>query len=469
MKLSQEMRWADFGDERLSARLAALSDALVARPSVSFPQALSPKELEGAYRFFDNRRVSPDQILQPHVEATAQRCREQRRVRVAHDTTEVNYGRSQRRGLGRLRKNGAQGFLCHCSLALGPGEAREPLGVLGSLTWVRDEGPKPKTARRSVRGGNPASEAARWLEQVRLSQSRLPDGTDAVHVMDRESDSYGLLAQMDSEGIRFVVRARHDRVVALPPEHRVAGREKLSDVLSRARVIAEREVTLTRRKGGALPVQRKRHPPREQRVARLAIAAATVQLRRTEYVSPSLPQWLEVHVVRVHEVDPPAGQQPVEWVLLTNQPVATPEQVLTVVDDYRARWMIEEYFKALKSGCLIEERQLEDLHNLLNALATLMPVAWQLLRLRHLARNDPGRPATDVLTTTQIRVLRAVGHEPLGPRPTVRHALLAIARLGGHLAHNGEPGWQVLARGLQQLLLLDVGYQAASSRRKTKK
>jgi hypothetical protein len=463
------MRCADFGDERLSSRLAVLSDALVAAPSVSFPQALCAKQLEGAYRFFDNPRVSPEQILQPHYEATSVRCLEQRLVRVAHDTTDGNYGRSKRRGLGRLRTKGAQGFYCHLSLAVGPGEAREPLGVRGALTWVRDEAPKPKAARRSKKGGNPDSEAQRWIAQARETQGRLLDGTQAVHVMDRESDSYALLSQMDLEGMHFVARSAHDRVVVLPPEHRVDRREKLSDVLARATVVAEREVVLSRRVGGELPVQRKIHPPRDRRMARLAISAARVVLRRTEYVSASLPESLGINVVRVVEVDTPTGHTPVQWILLTNLAIDTPEKILAVVDHYRARWTIEEYFKALKSGCLIEERQLEDLHNLLNALATLIPVACQLLRLRHYARHAPDAAATEVLTPTQIKVLRAVDTKPLATRPTARQAMLAVARLGGHLSHNGEPGWQILGRGLQQLRLLERGWQAATSRRRTGK
>jgi len=258
-------------------------------------------------------------------------------------------------------------------------------------------------------------------------------------------------------------------VLALPPGQRVGRREKISAVLGRSAVLAERQVRLSRRVGRAGVKTRKIHPPREQRTARLAISAEPIELPRTEYVSTALPARLRLNVVRVAEVDAPADAKPVEWVLLTNQPIQTPDQVLAVVDDYRARWMIEEYFKALKSGCLIEERQLEDIHNLLNALATLIPVAWQLLRLRYIARSTPEAAATDVLTPTQLQVLRTVTDRPLGRNPTAGEAMLAVARLGGHLVHNGDPGWQSLGHGLQQLLLLERGWIAATSRRRITK
>jgi hypothetical protein len=157
---------------------------------------------------------------------------------------------------------------------------------------------------------------------------------------------------------------------------------------------------------------------------------------------------------------PPAGEPPVEWFLLTNLPVASVDTLEYVVDVYRARWVIEEYFKALKTGCQYEKRQLESAHALLNALAVLVPVAWRLLLLRHLARDDAARPATDALTSAQVAVLKATAKRPLPESPSVRDAMLAVAALGGHIKNNGEPGWQVLGRGFRDLLILELGWQA---------
>jgi hypothetical protein len=160
-------------------------------------------------------------------------------------------------------------------------------------------------------------------------------------------------------------------------------------------------------------------------------------------------------------MDPPAGETPVEWILLTNLPLETAADVEFAVDCYRARWLIEEFFKALKTGCQYEKRQLESSHSLLNALAVLAPVAWRLLLLRYLSRHVPDAPAQTALTPTQIDLLRAVSKKPLPRHATVRDALLAVAKLGGHLTSNGDPGWIVLGRGFHDLLIMELAWRAA--------
>jgi hypothetical protein len=151
--------------------------------------------------------------------------------------------------------------------------------------------------------------------------------------------------------------------------------------------------------------------------------------------------------------------------LLTSLPIDTDEAIAFAVDCYRARWMIEEFFKALKTGCQFEKRQLESAHSLLNALAIFAPVAWRLLLLRHLARSDKRAPASSALTLQQLEVLTAVAKKPLPRRPSARDAMLAVATLGGHLKSNGDPGWLVLGRGMHDLLLLELGWRARDAQR----
>jgi hypothetical protein len=126
-----------------------------------------------------------------------------------------------------------------------------------------------------------------------------------------------------------------------------------------------------------------------------------------------------------------------------------------VVDAYRGRWVIEEYFKALKTGCAIERRQLESAHALQNALAVLAPVAWLLLRLRSVARARPSSPGSRLFSKKQITLLRALAlrrRHRLVTAPDARAVMLALAAVGGHLPNNGDPGWQILGRGLDDLL-----------------
>ena len=147
--------------------------------------------------------------------------------------------------------------------------------------------------------------------------------------------------------------------------------------------------------------------------------------------------------------------------MFTTLPVGHADEVATVIDTYRARWTIEEYFKALKSGCSYEKRQLESRHSLLNALGLLAPIAWLLLALRS-AADDPDTPASALLAPEEIHVLRKLARDvTLSDDPTAAQALAAVARLGGHFPQNGRPGWKVLWTGFQKLLDRVEGYRLA--------
>jgi hypothetical protein len=170
-----------------------------------------------------------------------------------------------------------------------------------------------------------------------------------------------------------------------------------------------------------------------------------------------------VNVVQVDEIEVEEGLMPIRWTLYTNEPIETAADILRIVDIYRARWTIEEYFKALKQGCAFETRQLDSLKSILVALAIFIPIAWRLLLLRSFGRTNNDTAATDVLSESQVEVLVATSKGKLPENPTVRQAMLAIAARGGHLPSNGEPGWMVLGRGFHELLLLEAGWIAARS------
>jgi len=167
-------------------------------------------------------------------------------------------------------------------------------------------------------------------------------------------------------------------------------------------------------------------------------------------------------------MNPPRDVEPISWKLLTTEPIKTTAQVEAIVDAYRARWVIEEYFKALKTGCAFEKRQLESFRTLVNALAVFSVMAWRLLLLRSTARLSPDAPATSALAERQVQVLQALSrmedsalpHVDMPPSPTAQDALLAVAQLGGHIKNNGPPGWQILGRGYESLLLIELGWRA---------
>jgi hypothetical protein len=431
---------------------------MTADPGASFPQALANEAArEAGYRFFSNPAVSMEAALSPHHEQTALRAAEHDTVAVIHDTTEFRFsGETKRAGLGRLQKQGrGQGFFAHVALAASGDGKRVPLGVLGIETLFRLGPAKGKRTPAQLRK-DPENESLRWRRLAKKTDDLLVGRAQAVHIMDREGDAYEGLHAMLEDSLRFVVRAAHDRLVIGPD-----GSAELWSVVDGTEAILEREVPISRR-GKQPNAQRHRiHPPREGRIARLTFRAAQIELLRPKHSSRKLPASLKVNVVHVWEINCPAGLHPVEWVLLTTEPVATAEDVTRVVDLYRTRWLIEEYFKALKTGCAYETRQLESSHALLNALAVLIPIAWNLLLLRARSRSVEDPPASEVLPPSLVEALVAMRKGKLADKPTAREAMMAIAAVGGHIKNNGTPGWLVLWRGYRYLLIFEAGWSAA--------
>lgn len=436
--VKKEFDGARLGDPRREQRLLALAEAMSRVPDKSFPEALSSAELEGAYRFFSNPKVDPDAMLRGHVRRTLERVRKEPVGLLLHDSSTLSFNSDgYREGLSST--GAKQQFVVHCSLAVAADGSRTPLGVLAASYHVPVKSPDGRHQER-------------WSDHVREAHALGLAPDKIVHVMDREADDYDVLTLMRSIGGRFVVRVQFNRVLV--------DDERLRDRLASASLIAEREVKLSRRSGSNKgSKQRKIHPPREWRTARLGLGATSVTIHRPASADGATAPSLTLNLIRVWELDPPEGEEPVEWLLYTTEPIDTPEQILRVVDWYRARWTIEEYFKALKTGCAVERRQLGELHALTNAVALFLPIAWRLLLLKTEARMRPNAPATVVLDEVEIDVLRAAGRIRLPERPTIKEAMLAIAALGGHLKHNGPPGWQTLARGFLKLRTLAEGWR----------
>jgi hypothetical protein len=275
--------------------------------------------------------------------------------------------------------------------------------------------------------------------------------------MDSEADDYDVLRELVEQGSRFIIRASGNRRLQSEGDEPV----KMREFVSSCPVVCTRSVPLSKRQKTRFRVNTKQKLPRQSRQATLSIGAGTVAIRAPSYYKKSVRQSLPLHVVWVREVDVADEVEPVEWTLMTTEPIDTPEQILAVVDSYRHRWKIEELFKALKTGCAYEKRQLGSYRTLVNALALLLPIAWNLLRLRTLAHDEQKLPAATVLSPVELQVLHHVAEKPLPKNPTLREAMLAIARLGGHLKRNGEPGWMVLGRGYLKLLDLAQGFLIA--------
>src|SRR5438309_3861025 len=454
---------ADLGDARLDRRLVAMVERLAAEPDASLPVALGTSaELEAGYRFLRNRAVSAAALLKPHIDATVRRASLHDEVLAVHDLTEFRFEGS-RTDLGDLGRSG-HGFLGHFTLAVTLDARRDVLGVLALETWARTEA-TPTGLRRAKKltiseALQLPNEQDRWLRGVEAATRQVGPGSSLIHVMDSEADDYDLMSKLVAGERRFVIRLCYDRVLAAASKG-----EKTKSIVAEREVMCSRRVRISAR--GCRPggLQRKRAVPRPARLAKLAISACQVTFRRPHNF-PNAPAILPVNIVSAREIDPPADQQPVEWLLITTEPIDTEENVLKVIDCYRARWRIEEFFKALKTGCAIEKRQLESMHTLRNGLALFVPIAWTLLRLRTASRLPESVAASEILERDEITVLRKIAEKPLSAEPSASEVMLAIARLGGHLHSNGAPGWLARGLGYERLLATVAGYRLALSDQK---
>lgn len=467
--VSAEFLELDLGDARRNERCGRIAESWASAPEVSLPQAMgSPAEIEAAYRFFNNPHVTASAIASAHVGESWRRAAESDGVGwvlSVEDTTELRFGgAAEREGLGSLMNEG-QGFYAHmallaCLVESGePGGTPVPLGVGGSEFIVRPHGHGSdlkrltKKQRERARHFAADNEALRWDRVAQeIDESGQACGVSVVHVADREGDKFPWLAQLAQRGSRFVVRQTHNRKLA---ETTATEAKYVEELLSESLpVLATRSVRFesVTTSGG----RRRRKTARRGRGTRLEVRATTATIRRPQ-VCRSDTQELTLNVVQVREAEPPEGTEPIEWRLLTTEAIETEQDVLRVVDAYRARWLIEEFFKAIKTGCNYERLQFQSLHALQNALALCMALGWHLLLLRSIARDAPLTPAKAVLTESQLALLVALAaiDNPWGMKlpaePNARDVSFAIARMGGHFKHNGPPGWQTLARGFREL------------------
>lgn len=373
------------------------------------------------------------------------------------DTTYLDYGKilAKREGYGPQGKGG-NGLLLHSALAVDP-ENGQPLGLLWQKLWNREHHPKPpadetpeqkkqrQAQKRKAQRARPfeAKESYRWLEALTTVAEDIESATRVIHVFDREGDIAEVFAHLAScPQMGVVVRAAHNRSLESSPEH-------LWEKLAAEPLQAYHEVQV---------------PPTKTHKARIAVLAVRfcpVPLRAPARLGQDGPLG-RVNAVYAEEVDCPEGEDPISWMLLTSEAVTSVAEAQTILRWYGYRWRVEDYHKLLKSGCQAERYRLASV-GMKTLLGFLSVIAVDLLRLTHLQRTQPERPAAEVLTAEQLEVLKAKTVKKLPKQLTVSWAVEAVARLGGYLEHRRKTpiGIQVLWRGWAKLHALVEGWQLA--------
>lgn len=445
---SDPAEWAEqtfgasqLGDVRRRESLVAFAARAAAFPSGSISEMYGDDAAgaERAYHFLENERVDPRAMEASAFAETARRCGPQSEVILAiQDQTSLSYAHAVAAELGNL--GSGQGILVHSTLAVRAHD-RRILGLLDQTRWLRRKkgaGPRPKK-RRAYRD----KESFAWQAACERIEERLGRSENVITVCDRGADVCEFLEFLQTSGRRFVVRACHERNLALPTG------AKLWAHMAAQPVCGTYTLTLAQRGPQRGSVLHPARAGRAQQTRRIELRAAQVAV-----CVPKEPQRsLLVNVIFASEPAPPAGETPIEWMLLTSEPIATRQEAHTVTGYYECRWLIEQFHKVWKSGCRIEASRLQHVDHLERLAVITAQIAARMLALRFLATSEPERPCTEILSQEEWQCLHACStHAPTpvpASAPSVHWALLAIAKLGGwhDTKRTGIPGWQSLWRG----------------------
>ena len=462
--IENELAGLDLGDERLDKRCRLVLERITADPQASINAACNGwSETHAAYEFFKNKKVDEHKVLAPHRQATLERMKSHRVVLVAQDTTELDYTRKSRtvQGAGPLNDERRQGFLDHVHVAFTPD--RLCLGVVGMDLWARD----PETFRQAnQRKFRPLEEkeSVRWLEGYRLAcelAETLPQ-TRIVSIADREADIYECFLEAEQAGsIRradWIIRAKENR--NLPERDAETGptcHRKLFDAIGQTQVLGKRTLQIPK------------NASRAARKARVTIRAQRIRLKAPYRPGVRLPD-VAVNVVLVREETAPSGEEPIEWLLLTSLPIRSFKQALRVIDYYACRWQIEVFFRVFKTGCKVEEIQLEKAERLRPCLALYKIVAWRVLYVTMLGRESPELPCDVLFTDEEWKSAWTICTEEPLPKsaPPLKKFLPMLAKLGGHNGrkHDLPPGPKALWIAIRRMADFALGWRRFGPERK---
>ncbi|MCH6258394.1 IS4 family transposase [Puniceicoccaceae bacterium K14] len=480
MRNDEDKGWADeefdsvnLPDKRLDARLRAICESMSASPESPINQACCDwAETKAAYRFFANERVDPADIIAAHNRKTVNRMEGLDTVLAIQDTSYLIYtGHKKTTGLGEISATKgrhverlvSKGLVMHACLAVTTNGL--PLGLLDLNVFAR----KPKVSPRQCSPKNSTTvgqkEIHRWVSSLENCSERSTGTTRVVTVCDREADFYDFL----DAGIRskspILVRAKVDRAVNKKSRYAEKDVVKLWKFMENQEVAGIIEIDIPAKDAG------KRGSDRQARRASLEVKIGSFMLNaprnHIRTCSETLPS-LRMQAIHAIENNPPAGVEPVEWMLLTNLPVAGMNDAREMIRWYSLRWRIELFFKMLKSGFKILECRLGDAQRLKKYITVMSVVAWRMMMLTYLARTEPNLSCDEVLSSEEWKLLYRRTHRnenlPQAP-PPMKEAIILIARLGGFLGRkgDGDPGMITIWRGWKRLSDLSEGWYLNNS------
>jgi hypothetical protein len=401
-------------------------------------------------RFLRNRSVTAGEMSRHAGGLTAQRVAG-REVVAIQDTSELVLGgrRARQAGYGAVGKGGVLGgLLLHPVLAVEAGTG-SLLGLVSMQVWNRGRAELAPRRRRETS----AKESRRWIEGAQQAGEVLAEASGITVVSDRESDFYELFARRPAN-VHLIVRACQNRRIERPTE---APADGLLFGLIDGQPEQGRFAT-------TIPAA----PGRAPRRVELALRFAPVVLRRPLHgADPALPATLGLTLVDVRETSTPPDGKPIHWRLLTTHPVAECGQARRVIDLYRQRWTIEEFFRTLKTaGFDIEDADIGEPQAMINFVAAATIAAVTIKQLVQARDGDTDQQLGDAFDPHDRPILEAVSADLEGktarqrnhhPTGSLAFAAWVIARLGGWTGYYGKPGPKVMRIGLAKFQAIKYG------------
>ena len=432
---SRRIGGLELGDARRTRRLIRLVEDLSAQPLGSIPVASGGwAETKAAYRLLDNPALEWRDLLEIHTQRTRERMVGQPVVLCIQDTTELDFTTQPGiAGLGRLSYEAQHGMYVHPTLVVTPQGA----ALAGVDAWMWARAPAEKAT---------VKESLRWLEGYGIvaELAAVTPGTRVVYLADREGDIRALMDDAARRGTPadWLIRAQHERKTALG--------DKLWARLGASEPLGAIEFTLPAAPG---------RPSRQ--------VQQTLYLQRVTLPARKGAPLVSVTALLAREEHPPAGEKAIEWRLLTNRFAVTLEDAVELIEWYRCRWLVEIFFRILKSGCRVEALQLATLERLERALVIYLMIAWRILQVVSWGRDFPDLPCEVIFDPEEWQAAWIVAKRSPPPPipPTLQEMVRLIARFGGFLGRksDGHPGPKALWIGLQRVQEWAIGIAVAKA------
>jgi hypothetical protein len=428
-----------------------LHAALVARPGSCIRQLAQrdrAREIQFT-RFLRNDAVTAEEIAAQAAERTAE-CARDRDVVVAQDTSELSLGgrRAKANGYGPIGKGGAlRGLLLHAALAVDAGNGGV-IGLVDAKIWNRTGGKAKHRRSRATK----EKESQRWLDSTRRAAEVLTEAASITVVSDRESDIYEHFAYRPSRA-HLIVRACQNRRIEMDDEE-----QQIDLLFSHIDSLPE---------AGRLNVKIPAAPGRKARSSELVVRFSSVTLRRPLHGGCDLPETVTLTMVDVRETSTPEGGKPIHWRLLTTHSVTNIAEARRIVELYRMRWVVEEYFHTQKTGGFdIEAADISDPEVMIRFAAAVAVAAVSVMQLVKARDGTTGQTLLEVFDPADQSIIEAVSTKLEGkterqknahPRGSLAFAAWVIARLGGWDGYYGKPGPKTMRLGLEAFQSIKFG------------